>query len=795
MQTIKLEGKMNQDMIVFGTESNFSLESHCNFISHSSIESENDLKFSSLLQWMIWNKAILFENYDITNRIIEEDDPIKLNELERNFLYFDQKIWQQIMPDFLMEGNILKFLQNEELSKELLETGDAILAQIDDSNLLYGIGSVTTDGLEFNTGNSIGRNLLGKSLMQTRDKIINNNNCNNNNNNNIIDRNAPISGNNDINLVKKSTSDNNIDVVNKPEDEYVPPSVGTPSVGTPSVILLSNISNNIENEPPKVIPIPNINNNIENEPPKVIPLSNISNNINNNIEYVPTYGVTCEWSDYVKLEDEDVPTDISVDDNIIDDSINENINLKDIENCDINITTHGVTGDIINDEDILKVSKIGNSLNNNNVIIGEIKKDFFKIFAPYKKLYAKQKGKLDEDYMQDLKIDGNTTSDIVEETIANTFVVATLLGFRYGYNKDNTDQNKFSTLKKFIDTLAVKDDNHARLLVSERWFIDRITYYVLCISSDFKVSANKMKRVLQNISKEIRALKIKSASGGNKYSVISINKDSKHEFEKSDDGDFSRAPLTGSPKLFENIDEFSRTKTSFVMPSNDNNINLKSNNYLKDKIIRVLSDYPNMSEFFKNQLRNILADLNEIFNELFDMDNEHFCSYVHKFCDTLEPDCYKIQLLNCLCDIIKMSTSRPEEDRYRNRFEDIHINVTRCNNLNAKDVPQKVVTSKVIDNSIKFDINAKISDELSAVYYGQKVKKKLSQCKISGCTRISKDNTYFCSPDHELLGARLDYCNEISCKKTVYCNFETDEIYEHCYVHLSNDEEYNHNRL
>jgi hypothetical protein len=238
------------------------------------------------------------------------------------------------------------------------------------------------------------------------------------------------------------------------------------------------------------------------------------------------------------------------------------------------------------DGDVLGASKIGDTINDKEAASTEIKEDFGKIFAPYKKLYAKQKKKLtdndDKDYMQNLELDGDEVGKIVKETIANTFVLATLSGFRYGADADgkDTDQTKFKNLKNLIGTLAIEDDKHTKLLVTSDEFIGTIADYISNNSSDFKVSAIKIKRILQGILEEIETLKKISVRGGDKYSVILRNEgndEGKHKFEKNSDGNFSRAPLTGSPKLFKSIAKFSEKNDLSVMPSSPNNPNRPAN--------------------------------------------------------------------------------------------------------------------------------------------------------------------------------------------------------------------------
>ena len=69
---------------------------------------------------------------------------------------------------------IEKFSQNPKLLKLLLDTNDSILVEASPKDKIWGIG-IGVDHVDFlNSDKWPGENLLGKALMEVRDKLKNN---------------------------------------------------------------------------------------------------------------------------------------------------------------------------------------------------------------------------------------------------------------------------------------------------------------------------------------------------------------------------------------------------------------------------------------------------------------------------------------------------------------------------------------------------------------------------------------------------------------------------------------------
>lgn len=69
----------------------------------------------------------------------------------------------------MYEGLLEKFSQNADLKEELLNTGDAILAECAVKDRIWGIGLSMNDPNRLDITKWLGKNLLGYALMMARD--------------------------------------------------------------------------------------------------------------------------------------------------------------------------------------------------------------------------------------------------------------------------------------------------------------------------------------------------------------------------------------------------------------------------------------------------------------------------------------------------------------------------------------------------------------------------------------------------------------------------------------------------
>ena len=130
-----------------------------------------DIRFSSMEQYMMYQKAVCFRDERTASEILRTDDVAEIKALGRQVAGYDDNTWNGIRQIVIYEGLLAKFSQNEELKQQLLETGDATLAECAVRDRIWGIGLSMTDPNRSDKANWKGQNLLGYALMMVRDKL------------------------------------------------------------------------------------------------------------------------------------------------------------------------------------------------------------------------------------------------------------------------------------------------------------------------------------------------------------------------------------------------------------------------------------------------------------------------------------------------------------------------------------------------------------------------------------------------------------------------------------------------
>lgn len=125
--------------------------------------------YSCAEQFMMAEKARLFGDLEILQRIIEEPDQQSIKKLGRMVRNFNENVWLQHRHEIIKRGNIAKFSQNEGLKSYLLATGSRILVEASPYDVIYGVGLEEHSMEILNPHMWKGQNLLGFALMEVRD--------------------------------------------------------------------------------------------------------------------------------------------------------------------------------------------------------------------------------------------------------------------------------------------------------------------------------------------------------------------------------------------------------------------------------------------------------------------------------------------------------------------------------------------------------------------------------------------------------------------------------------------------
>lgn len=129
-------------------------------------------KFATAEHYMMWRKALLFKNDDIAAEILQNPSASDVKRLGRKIQNFNQEVWNENKFNIVCDGSWYKFTSSKELMSKLLETGTKTLVEGSPEDTIWGVGLHYNDDKILDESNWRGENLLGKALVQTRNKIL-----------------------------------------------------------------------------------------------------------------------------------------------------------------------------------------------------------------------------------------------------------------------------------------------------------------------------------------------------------------------------------------------------------------------------------------------------------------------------------------------------------------------------------------------------------------------------------------------------------------------------------------------
>ncbi len=128
-----------------------------------------EITYPTAEHWMMAEKARLFQDQKILEKIIQATKPGEAKALGRQVQGFDPALWMVERFKIVKLGNIHKFNQNRQLGDFLLNTGERILVEASPVDTIWGVGLAQDDETIANPHHWNGTNLLGFALMEVRD--------------------------------------------------------------------------------------------------------------------------------------------------------------------------------------------------------------------------------------------------------------------------------------------------------------------------------------------------------------------------------------------------------------------------------------------------------------------------------------------------------------------------------------------------------------------------------------------------------------------------------------------------
>lgn len=140
------------------------------YFNDKQFKNYEDIYFNSSEQFMMSEKAKLFNDMKTYDKIMKSIDQKKIKAYGKKVKNFDDNIWLNNNYRILLEGNLLKFSQNPKLKKLLLETNNKIIVEASPYDKIYGIG-MSKNNKDFLNIDKWGKNLLGQVLMEIRNLL------------------------------------------------------------------------------------------------------------------------------------------------------------------------------------------------------------------------------------------------------------------------------------------------------------------------------------------------------------------------------------------------------------------------------------------------------------------------------------------------------------------------------------------------------------------------------------------------------------------------------------------------
>lgn len=128
-------------------------------------------EFSNSEQAFMWEKAVFFEDKEIADAILENNNPSTVKALGKKVKGFNADTWMKKGYEVMVDVCFAKFQQNTTHTEILLSTNDKIIVEASPHDKIWGIGLHWNDDRVLNENTWQGLNLLGKALMEVREKI------------------------------------------------------------------------------------------------------------------------------------------------------------------------------------------------------------------------------------------------------------------------------------------------------------------------------------------------------------------------------------------------------------------------------------------------------------------------------------------------------------------------------------------------------------------------------------------------------------------------------------------------
>lgn len=136
--------------------------------------SVDGVTYSCAEQYMMAEKARLFHDFEMLEKIMTASHPKEMKAYGRAVQHFDKKTWDKTCYSLVKKGNLAKFSQSLRLWNFLKSTKNRILVEASPRDRIWGIGMGKSNPDAECPLKWRGTNFLGFALTETRDILLQN---------------------------------------------------------------------------------------------------------------------------------------------------------------------------------------------------------------------------------------------------------------------------------------------------------------------------------------------------------------------------------------------------------------------------------------------------------------------------------------------------------------------------------------------------------------------------------------------------------------------------------------------
>ena len=145
------------------------------------------IRYKSMEQYMMYQKALIMRDKEAAQDILNTDSPAEAKKIGKNIKSkhsahlkdIDEKtetidVWRHYRYSIVKRGVRAKLLQNPQILKMLLDTGNSFIGECSKNDLIWGLGeSIDVNGIELRIARGFfkGKNYLGRIYMALRQEF------------------------------------------------------------------------------------------------------------------------------------------------------------------------------------------------------------------------------------------------------------------------------------------------------------------------------------------------------------------------------------------------------------------------------------------------------------------------------------------------------------------------------------------------------------------------------------------------------------------------------------------------